>query len=50
MTEDKLDMMKIGVKDSKDVRCCEISSILLKYPQCHALVMYTDDVATGAAA
>lgn len=50
MTEDQLDMMKIGVKDSKDVRCCEISSILLKYPQCHALVMYTDDVATGAAA
>jgi hypothetical protein len=50
MTEDQLDMMKIGVKDAKDIRCCEISSILLKYAQCHALVMYTDDVATGAAA
>lgn len=45
MTEDQLDMMSIGVKDAKDVRCVEISSILLKYPQCHALVMYTNDEA-----
>ena len=39
MTEDKLDMMAIGVKDSKELRCVEISSMLLKYPQCHALVL-----------
>ena len=39
MTEDKLDMMSIGVKDSKELRCVEISSMLLKYPQCHAMVL-----------
>ena len=39
MTEDKLDMMAIGVKDSKELRCVEISSMLLKYPQCHAMVL-----------
>lgn len=47
MTEDQLDMMKIGVKDAKDIRCCEISSLLLKYAQCHALVIYTDDSAAA---
>lgn len=45
MTEDKLDMMKIGVKDSQEIRCVEISSILLKYPQCHAIVVIEDDAA-----
>lgn len=45
MTEDKLDMMKIGVKDSQEIRCVEISSILLKYPQCHAMVLIEDDAA-----
>lgn len=45
MTEDQLDLMEIGVKDSKEVRCVEISSLLLKYPQCHALVVLEDDAA-----
>lgn len=43
MTDDQLDLMAIGVKDAKEIRCCEISSILVKYPQCHALIVITDD-------
>lgn len=45
MTEDQLDLMAIGVKDSKEIRCVEISSMLLKYPQCHALIFIEDAAA-----
>lgn len=47
MVDDKLDLMAIGVKDAKELRCLEISSILLKYPACHALIIITDDDADG---
>lgn len=43
MTDDQLDLMKMGQSDSKEVRCMEISSILLKYPKCHALIIIEDD-------
>lgn len=50
MTDDQLDLMAIGVKDAKEVRCCEISSIAVKYPQCHALIVITDDEEGSASA
>lgn len=47
MTDDQLDLMAIGVKDAKEIRCLEISSILVKYPQCHAIIVITDDEEEG---
>lgn len=43
MTEDQLDLYKLGVSDAKEFRCCEISSLLLKYPECHGLIIFVDD-------
>lgn len=44
MTEDQLDLYKLGVSDAKEFRCCEISSLLLKYPECHGLIIFVDDL------
>lgn len=48
LNEDQKDLYDIGFSDSQEIRCCEVSSILLKYPQCHALVVYEDDTALGS--
>ncbi len=46
MIEDQKDLMDLQLLDAKNVRCCEISSILLKYPQCHAIIVIVDDTNT----
>lgn len=45
MKQDTRDLMALGEADVKEVRCQEISSILLKYPKCHALIIITKDAA-----
>lgn len=42
MEEDMLDLMKLQIEDSKTIRCCEISSIVLKYAKCHRLIIMHD--------
>lgn len=49
MKQDTRDLMALGEHDSKEVRCQEISSILLKSPKSHALIIITKAPAGDAA-
>ncbi len=42
MDEDMLDLDKLMIEDSKVLRCCEISSIVLKYAKCHRIIIMHD--------
>lgn len=43
VAEDQKDLMDMQLLDAKNVRRCEISSLLIKYPQCHGLIVIVDD-------
>lgn len=42
MDEDMLDLDKLMIEDSKVLRCCEISSFVVKYAKCHRLIIMHD--------
>lgn len=47
MDEDMLDLDKLMIEDSKVLRCCEISSVVLKYAKCHRLIIMHDGSKTS---
>lgn len=49
VAEDQKDLMDMQLLDAKNVRRCEISSLLIKYPQCHGLIVIVDDSASNSA-
>ena len=46
LDEEMLDLDKLMIEDSKVLRCCEISSIVLKYAKCHRLIIMHDGTQT----
>jgi len=50
MDEEMLDLDKLMLEDSKVLRCCEISSIVVKQPKCHRILfLHEGTQATNAA-
>lgn len=49
MDEDMLDLDKLMLEDTKVLRCCEISALVVKYAKCHRLlVMHDGDRTTNS--